>query len=76
MSNPFMARRAVPSVTTDRIAEAINAACSGETTACGASVRELEPSSIQRPWGIFPPAAMVAATRAILKGVTSTGPWP
>ena len=30
----------------------------------------------QRPCGIRPPAAMVAATRAILNGVISTSPWP
>ena len=38
--------------------------------------RALLSSSIQRPCGIRPPAAIVAATRAILNGEISTSPCP
>ena len=71
-----MARRAVPSKTTERIARARNSARSGLTIGRGGAVLELLESITQRPSGITPPPAMVAATRAILKGVISTGPCP
>ena len=71
-----MACRAVPSVTTSRMAPAINTAGSAATMVRGASWRALLSSITQRPCGMAPPAAMVAATRAILNGVISSGPWP
>src|SRR5579875_1318575 len=59
------ARRPVPEVTTSRMKRARVCAVSRETTGWGASVRVLLSSVIQRPSGIAPPFAMVAATRAI-----------
>ena len=73
---PAMTWRAVPSSTTRRIAPARNCACPAGNTSTGASARGLLSSAIQRPSGILPPAAMAAATRAILKGDTSTGALP
>ena len=75
-ASPFITRRPVPSTTTDRMARARNAASSGVTIGRGALFRELLLSISQRPSGIAPALAMVAATRAILNGVTRTGPWP
>ena len=75
--SPFIARRAVPSTTTDRIAPAINAAEIGRENL----LRRVPSSSCCHRSPSAPPAsrrcaAMVAATRAILNGVTSTGPCP
>src|SRR6202034_3930473 len=67
-SMPLMAVLAVPPVTTDRIAFARKIAESGATSATGAEVRELLASITHRPCGMNPPAAIVAATRAILNG--------
>src|ERR1700722_14365435 len=75
-ASPCIARRAVPCTTTERIALARNAARSGARICFGAALRALLESSTQRPSGIEPLAAMVAATRAILNGVTNTGPCP
>ena len=72
---PSIARRPVPSTTTDRIALARNAARSGARIGFGGAVRALlvdHPAAFRHRTC----AAMVAATRAILKGVTSTGPCP
>ena len=65
---PAIADRAVPPVTTARIESAMNCAGSAARIARGGSVLRLVSSIIQRPCGIAPPEATVAATRAILKG--------
>ena len=67
-------RRAVPSVTTRRIALARNARLRGRQNFARPSARGLPSPATQRPCGIWPPAAIVAATRAILNGVITTGP--
>src|SRR6185437_8528975 len=76
ISKPDMALLAVPDVTTERIAFARNADEPAARTGRGASLRRLLESSIQRPWGMKPPDATVAETRAILNGVITTGPCP
>ena len=70
------ARLPVPWVTTSRIKRPSVAATSGPITAWGAWVRSLLSSPTQRPCGIWPPLAMVAATRAIWKGDATTCPCP
>src|ERR1017187_6526041 len=48
----------------------------GSNTGCGTVVRALFSSVIQRPCGIAPPFATVAATRASWNGEATTCPWP
>src|SRR5579872_3062103 len=70
------ARRPVPVVTTPRINLANVCAASGGRTVSAAEVRVLVSSVIQRPCGITPPFATVAATRAIWNGDATTCPCP
>ena len=58
---PAMAWRAVPSVTTRRRAPAEKSGRRAPST----SVAVAASSPTHRPFGILPPAAMAAATRAI-----------
>jgi hypothetical protein len=53
-----------------------NSASRGSSTERGGSFRELTAPITQRPWGILPPEAMAATTRAILNGDITTGPCP
>ena len=66
--------RAVPSVTTRRMAPARKAACAAGRISRGAAARGLLSPETQRPSGMRPPAAIAAVTRAILNGEISTGP--
>src|ERR1022692_2381640 len=71
-----VARRPVPWVTTARMNCPSVLAASGVITASGTVVRALVSSVIQRPSGIAPPLATVAATRASWNGEATTCPWP
>ncbi len=68
--------RPVPLTTTARMYPANSDANSGVSIDTGSSTRLLLSSIIQRPCGIFPLLATVAATRAIWNGLATTWPWP
>src|ERR1022692_4095143 len=68
--------RPVPCVTTSRMNFPRVAAAPADSTVCAAPLRALVSSVIQRPCGIAPPLATVAATRAIWKGDATTCPCP
>jgi len=73
---PPRMRAAVPRVTTSRMERAMNAVESCERIGTGSAFFGSLSSPIHCPCGMEPPRAMVAATRAILKGVAITWPWP
>src|ERR1051325_7464972 len=70
------ARRPVPEVTTSRMNRPSVRAASTLRTDSGTEVRALVSSVIQRPCGMEPPFATVAATRAIWNGEATTCPCP
>ena len=69
-------RRPVPEVTTSRMKRPSVAAASGGRTTAGGVTRPLFSSASQRPCGMAPLLATVAATRAIWNGDATTSPCP
>src|ERR1035438_5338006 len=70
------ARRPVPETTASRMNRARVPAAEGSKTGRCSAVRTLFSSVIQRPCGMAPPLATVAATRASWNGDATTCPCP